>query len=277
MFNLFGKKSSQEVKPEIAVAELPVKKQYPKVVEDIHNEFNVAGENLLKEAKEIIANIRIDNEGKVDALKSIGFVNTKEVIQTEKQRKEKSDKEEIANALEYFSQKYPKYKFITPKMADKICEKYNLVLGDISQFTGFVPRKNLTQIEDFFKTENELNVTYYERYLMSFSRSDIRISKEKYEEELKHREEMGKLSSEISQMYRNHSYIGKRNNELKIAAPLKDMKSEGYSLKGRIFTKEVPDPVILAPVFYKETELLCIVTAWGDEASDEIVVNQINN
>jgi hypothetical protein len=273
MFNLFSKKTEQPSK-EVLVAEKP---KYPKVVEDIHNEFNIAGENLLREAKDIIASIRIDNEGKVDALKSLGFLNTKEVIQTEVQRQNKVEKEAIANALEYFSQNYPKYKFITMQMANKICEKYNLVMGDVSQYTGFVPQKNLTQIEDFFKIENELNVIYYKRYLMPFSSSDKRMSKDAYDEENEHRKLMSDLDPKISSMYNTHSYIGKKNNELKIAATLKDMKSEGHSLNDRIFTKEVPDPVILAPVWYKETELLCIVTAWGDEASDPIVVNEINN
>ena len=37
--------------------------------------------------------------------------------------------------------------------------------------------------------------------------------------------------------------------------------------------KIVPDPVVLQPVRYG----FLIVTAWGDEASDEMVVNPRNN
>ena len=51
----------------------------------------------------------------------------------------------------------------------------------------------------------------------------------------------------------------------------------GYTLKDRIFTKEVPDPVVLAPINFNNTNLYCIVTAWGDEASDPLVVNESNN
>ena len=74
-----------------------------------------------------------------------------------------------------------------------------------------------------------------------------------------------------------YEYFNKSRTSLKIAAPLKDMKKEGYKLKGRIFTKEIPDPVVLAPIKYENVGLYCIVTAWGDEASDPIVVNETSN
>ena len=44
---------------------------------------------------------------------------------------------------------------------------------------------------------------------------------------------------------------------------------EGYKLE----KKFIPDPVVLQPV--KGGYL--ILTAWGDEASDPIVINEINN
>jgi len=267
MFSLFQKKKESPV-TEIAVAEIPQpKKQYPKVVEDIHNEFNIAGENLLKEAKDIIASIRIENEGKVDDLKSYGFSSTKEVVHTEKERDKKQKKEKLANALEYYNIHFPMYKFITQDMALKICEKYNLVLGDVGQFTGFVPENNLRQIKKFFETENELNTIYYEHYAGMWR--DSILTKEKYLEGQRRKDEYGGT-------FANFHY-GTRKNELQIAAPLKDMKKEGYKLSGRIFTKEIPDPVVLAPVKYGDVGLYCIVTAWGDEASDEIVVNETSN
>jgi len=45
---------------------------------------------------------------------------------------------------------------------------------------------------------------------------------------------------------------------------------EGYKLERKI---EIPDPVVLQPV--KGGYL--ILTAWGDEASDPLVMNEINN
>jgi len=60
-----------------------------------------------------------------------------------------------------------------------------------------------------------------------------------------------------------------------IAAPEKDMEiSSLYEKKGwRIFKKTPPDPV----VFCKVRGGYLIITAWGDEASDEEVVNQKMN
>ena len=38
-----------------------------------------------------------------------------------------------------------------------------------------------------------------------------------------------------------------------------------------------PDPVIFQSVLYKGNEYYLIITAWGDEASDELVVNERSN
>ena len=60
---------------------------------------------------------------------------------------------------------------------------------------------------------------------------------------------------------------------MQICAPLKDMevksnqKVKGYKIM------DIPDPVVLQPV----RGGYLIVCAWGDEASDEIVVNQQMN
>jgi len=274
MFKFFSKKES--ALPQLLVSDLHTKKTgYPKIVEDIHNEFNIAGENLLKEAKDIIANIRIENEGKVDDLKSCGFSSTKEVVHTEAERNKKAKKEELANALEYFNVHYPMYKFITQDMALKICKKYNLVLGDVGQFTGFVPEKNLKQIKRFFENENKLSMQYYEWYRGMFhSRT---ISKESYDKAKEQEQKMNEMMERVGHTIPYHVRYGARKTELKIAAPIKDMKKDGYKLLGKVFVKEVPDPVVLAPVKHGNIELYCIVTAWGDEASDEIVVNQTQN
>lgn len=40
---------------------------------------------------------------------------------------------------------------------------------------------------------------------------------------------------------------------------------------------EIPDPVVLKPVIYNSQKYYLIVTAWGLEAGDEIVVNSNHN
>ncbi len=257
---------------------------YPKLVEQIHNEFNSSGDRLLAEAKEIIAGIRIDNEAKANALKKLGFSNTREVIDADTVTSIKKEKENIANALEELSQNFPLYKFITKDMAMQICEKYNLVLGDVNQYTGFVPEKNVKKIEKFFEKDNELNVQYYisypslwigGEYVVSFSKEQY-DRQEAFDKELRQSTDLNYLKANRNRLS-GSSKIRKGTVRLTIAAPLKDMKAEGYKLSGRIFTKEIPDPVVLAPIKKNGVDLFCIVTAWGDEASDPIVVNSIEN
>jgi hypothetical protein len=59
-----------------------------------------------------------------------------------------------------------------------------------------------------------------------------------------------------------------KTTPFKICAPIKDMDTSGMRLINNKLVY-IPDPVVLFPV-----ELgYIIVTAWGDEASDENVVN----
>ena len=61
--------------------------------------------------------------------------------------------------------------------------------------------------------------------------------------------------------------------QLQICAPIKDMDTKGYKLQGHKLIKDIPDPVVLQPI---ENGYL-IVTAWGDEASDPLITNEITN
>lgn len=255
-----------------------LKKDYSKVIEQIHDEFNIAGEKALKEAKALIAKLHGNNESKVSSLKSMGFMNTKEVIESEVVRQKRVENEKVAKAFEYYHINFPSYKFITRGMAISICKKYNLVLGDSIQYTGFVPDKNVKKIELFFKEENELNRTYFTSNRYIFGNTDI--SKEAYDAHYKSEKEKQMRYTVVNMPYphdRSDENYGKRKSDLLIAAPLKDMNTKGYTLKGRLFVKDIPDPVVMTSVKKYGVELLCIVTAWGDEASDEIVVNQAMN
>ncbi len=45
----------------------------------------------------------------------------------------------------------------------------------------------------------------------------------------------------------------------------------------KLTEREIPDPVVLQPVFFKNKKHYLIVTAWGDEASDDLVKNHNHN
>lgn len=51
----------------------------------------------------------------------------------------------------------------------------------------------------------------------------------------------------------------------------------GMSIKNFKLEKEIPDPIVLMPVFCYGRKNYLVVTAWGEEASDDLVVNQKMN
>jgi hypothetical protein len=65
---------------------------------------------------------------------------------------------------------------------------------------------------------------------------------------------------------------------LEIAAPASDFDTTGMELKNfKLSPIEFPDPIVLQPVFFEGSKHYLIVTAWGLEASDEMVVNEKMN
>ena len=65
---------------------------------------------------------------------------------------------------------------------------------------------------------------------------------------------------------------------LEIAAPLKDFNMDEMEVKDFKLSKiEIPDPIVLKPVIFNNQKHYLIVTAWGIEASDELVVNANHN
>jgi hypothetical protein len=245
MFNLFKSKKSQAA-----------------TIEAIHNEFNSTGQRLLDEAKEIVAQSKVINEKKISKLGEFGFRATKEVEDASKIIHQRERKLKLSNALEHFRVHFPQYKFITPDAALAICEKYNLVIGDVDRFKGFVPEKNLNQIERFFEVENEANTFYYRRYRSGWHQYEV--NEKEYKTHASKKDDF------------EYSYYKMRRGLL-IAAPISQMNTKNAKLVNRILVNEVPDPVVMTEVSHGDVKLYCIITAWGDEASDEIVVNQQMN
>jgi len=75
--------------------------------------------------------------------------------------------------------------------------------------------------------------------------------------------------------YGKFAEVFKESPKLQICAPIKDMDTSGLEIIDgyKLIKKYIPDPVVLQPV----RGGYLILTAWGDEASDPIVVNEINN
>lgn len=257
MFNLF-KSNKTELKQNNTSTEPIVKKQYSKDILEIHNEFEIASEKLLNEAMAIINSQPIVNESKIAILKSLGFNQVKEVKESnEILSKTQMSKEQI-ELVRYYQQNYPFNKFINEKQVKEICHKYNLVCGDVNRFMGFVPEKNMEEIVNFkLKSNDVLKIICSKK---TFGSNIGEIFKDK-----------GERYYDFPNIYK----LTEENSPLQICAPIKDMDISGLELKEgyKLEKKFIPDPIVLQPV--KGGYL--ILTAWGDEASDPLVVNNNKN
>lgn len=251
------------------------------VIEQIHHEFNIAGENLLREAFQIINSAPILDAEKTKRLEQLGFRQTAEVVKFREIESTKLKAAKLAKVVEDYSFRYPNHKFITEEAVKRICEKYNLVCAEVGRYKGFVPDKNLREIE-VFKIQNTDRI--YERKVYSeysFRDRSTTISQAVYEEqttkkyEIKHEDSYEQHIWMLNQQRSNREHVSYSEiTELMICAPSKDMDLTGADVIGyRVVKKEIPDPVVLRRVMHG----YLILTAWGDEASDADVVNQKMN
>lgn len=271
-------------------------KSEDELIEEIHQSFLNEVDNILAEAK-IIKSTESKYDGlleKAKQLKQLGFTQSLECTTAEAESKrieaimkENLDKKEIADAVEYFNIHYPNNKFITEQSVIKICNKYGLIYGPINIYIGTVPTKNMNEIANFKAKQEDLimgTTDWQNKFKKSNSYYNIKQLAEKEAEERK------RIIGDIhSPDYWSRRHLISGNNyryqvelerykpaPLEIAAPAKDFNLDGYTVvKGvRIVKVDFKDPIVLHPVEFKGKKHYLIVTAWGKEASDELVVNQ---
>lgn len=275
--------SSTKEKASGTTSVVPDAMQYSEDIAKIHDEFRNAGERLYQEALAIINGISVPNEDKARRLMAIGFSMTKDAVVAREAMDKKRASERVATVVKYYRDKYPLYKFILDKDVDAICEKYGLIHGKVSGYIGFVPERNLREIEAF-------NVDVKDRRIVRVPLGwglgeEIPLSlehtqaywreKEKERERERAAYSSNMLTRGMARMPAMQQSITRIDEEFSIAAPISDFKlGPGEEIKGRrIVAKVVPDPVVLCAV----AEGYLIVTAWGDEASDPLVQNELNN
>lgn len=284
MFNLFKKTvNNQNVT------------SYPTIVDKIHNEFYIAGENILQEANSLLKELEHKDLIKGKRLAAVGFEKTREAIISSETEKKLATTKEIAELVNYYNKNYPNNKFITEKQVKIICEKYGLLFGDISLYKGFVPENKLSLIEDFKLKKEDKSKLWFEitesnngpnvklplSYISEKDLTERGLSCFTTKDRLNCFYIKGSFANsdlckpEICELFNGLKYVKATivENKLKIVAPAKDMEiPKGKEVVGYKI-QDIPDPVVLQPV--KGGYL--IVCAWGNEASDEIVVNQKMN
>lgn len=256
MFNFFNKTPKTETKVSTS--------NYPAIVDEIHNEFFTAGDNILDEAKSLLSQLETQDIAKGKRLAALGFGKTREAVAAIETENKLATTKEIAELVVYYKVNYPNNKFITEEQVKAICEKYGLVCGETSAYKGFVPESKLALIEGFKVDKRDIGTSkaYYDTdpfvYCIFDEKKLSSWQRKQYEE-----------GEEI--LFENHYY--RKEKELKICAPLKDMEVKENQQVVGYKIQNIPDPVVLQPV----RGGYLIVCAWGDEASDEIVVNQQMN
>lgn len=293
MFGIFKKKTEKVSTAVVSQGTATMESPYPKEVQEIHREFHSASDRLLAEANTIIEEAKTKDVDKVKRLETLGFKQVQQVAEIKPLMIKAELSEETIGLVSLYKRKYPLNKFITEEQVKAICFKYNLICGGVSKFKGFVPEKNLKQIESFKVSDADILDTSSSVYfvtskngsddwkLLDAKESDMEESYARYLKKAAHYVEYacphlnggeGRIVTHYVQPELLEDYVG-----LKICAPVKDMDltgmtiQDGYQMKKVI--KHVPDPVVLQPV--KGGYL--ILTAWGDEASDPLVVNEVMN
>lgn len=238
------------------------------IIKNIHRDFNTSFERKIPEkVKESVT--EIEDEGLFHNLNTM-IPNSKSLIdynkiKDEKYRIEKANikREERLRVVEFFNEKYPGYKFITHDDAIKLCEKYGLVLGNSTDFKAEIPRENAIQFSQFiekYKHPEALEIKYISEMTgREIPKATTYSSKEEY-----------------ANSRTVHSGSFYEHVECKIAATYEDFNiKRPHRVQNHQIIYE--DPLVLWPVVYLRELYYVIVTAWGDEAADPLVLNQIHN
>jgi hypothetical protein len=279
MFNFFNKSPKTETKVSTS--------NYPAIVDEIHNEFFTAGDNILDEAKSLLTQLETQDIAKGKRLAALGFGKTREAVAAIETENKLATTKEIAELVVHYKVNYPNNKFITEEQVKAICEKYGLVCGETSAYKGFVPESKLLEIERFKFKKEDAPFAYIEDgdgvVKKILEKDDFKNTECNFFKERMGIEGNGFFSSNsngakfigynTTTLYGTSSRIMPFNVKLKICAPLKDMEVKSNQQVKGYKIMDIPDPVVLQPV---RGGYLC-VCAWGDESSDEIVVNQQMN
>ncbi|HTI12486.1 MAG TPA: hypothetical protein VL832_28130 [Puia sp.] len=220
------------------------------VIREIHQEFDTASEKLLREAKDILA--RPNGLSMANRLRGLGFGKSEGVAAVQNDAKIV----ESAALAEKYAARYPGYKFITLAQVEKICAKYNLVCGQSEDYKGDIPEKNVREIESFRVDESDIELSLFDHFTFAI---DLTRCMPNFGFEGLPRPQLDVEPAK------------KPSYKFKICAPEKDFDMAQSKKQGFFLVPK--DPIVLSQV----KGGFLVVTKWGLEASDEIVVNQKMN
>ena len=239
-----------------------VKKTFKDVHQDIDNEFIFLKQNHNTQ----------DFRKKGDFLIKVGFKNS---IAT---RLYKAISDNPYRAQEYEKKYFGQYKFLLKPQLERLCEKYDLYVRTPEFFLGDIPEKNFSDIMGF-----KVDI----RDLPNFDH----LSYEKQLEIVRNIKKSLNIYDPLNENYHHFNlsieHIRGMDRELNIntiqIAAVKKLFDEKAFEKSDARILGMPE---LEPIHQVELDpiVLCevnggyiVVTAWGDEANDELLFDQKQN
>lgn len=267
------------------------------LIQEIHDSFDNAQDELLKQAIFIIEQ-QIDKiSDKAERLNKLGFVSSKIVLQNRTEKQILIGSANDADLVNYYKNAYPFLKFLKEYQLDSICKKYNLIYAPVSKYKEDVPEKNVIEIEnaqelrdgDIVRRIRQISkISFYSGHTKEYQKflTDL-IKTIEFPDQLT---EVGE--SDIRSIIINSNFIGNRGDSfyfnkatlktidktgLFIAAPQSHFNLKGLKSKGlgffNIKVTEVKDPI----VFRYVKGGIQVLSKWGLEANDEMLQQPILN
>lgn len=272
------------------------KKAQESIEQQIFNDVYSAEGLILEEAKRVLANppqFTKEQEVRLEQLKQLGFDNFDEVKKLEKAKEDFQLHSGLKRMIRYYNFAYPFNRFISQESVQIIIKKYKLVLAKASDYIAEIPEKNQKEIVKFKVMRKDVRkpdeiregwgIMSFPSYIGFF---DIGMGSVNYYESLNklkfgqlmnqpefddyrrlEKERLKRIASEKKAKDRER-IPGK---DLLIVAPQHKLNMKGREIKDGIL--RIKDPIVLQPVHMG----YLIVSSWGLEASDELVVNKIEN
>ena len=230
-----------------------------KRIDSIHNEFDMACEEILNSAKKILE----ENTKKIEAVSDVdelemlgklGFRNINELRVVGDAMQEKRHSESNIKNVLYYKEHYPNNKYITEDYVELICKKYNLVWGEVSDYVGDIPKKNRQEILNFkIRDEDRLvKRTFY------YSMGGNSVDWEKYDK--------NNHVEYYRSSFNSRSSYDTKPLHLTICADkeLFNISNNKEIVNNRIVDKKL-DPVVLAKV----VDGYLVISKWGKEENIE--------
>ncbi len=273
------------------------------LVLQIHNEFDSAEERLLQGADKVLKELGIITESQMEKHaelhKQLGFHNSKIAKEHSDINRKLTISKELAGLIHYYKQNYPIQKFLTEDELNRICEKYNLIYAPVGNYIENVPEKNLAEIanvrpiDKLHEQEDKYSVavsfagdSYTNKQMNSFFKNPIPVSAELAREITSRSlhwwplcERLGYSGKEPTfQSGINHTIIKEDRQGLFIAAPKSHFDLDGVEMASKFGYASISRIVVRDPIVFRYCKGgIQVLSKWGLEASDPLVVNEKMN